>query len=85
MNNEYEASKAQKASVARYVGLTIVLINAVLEMIGMPIIPLENSEIISAAILVGMGLYAGFKNNYLTRFGKTQATILANHKQLKNK
>lgn len=83
MNNNYEASKAQKASIIRYTALTLVLINAVLEMFGMPIIPLEYSEVISAALVIIVGLYAGFKNNYLTKFGKTQAEVLAARDQLK--
>lgn len=73
----YEASKAQKASIIRYTALILVIVNAILEMFDIPVIPIEKGEIISAALIVVVGLYAGFKNNYLTKRGKKQAEALA--------
>lgn len=83
MNNYYEATKAKKASIVRFTLLILVMVNAVLEMIGYPVIPLESGEIISAALVTIVGLWAGFKNNYLTKRGEAQAEILASRDLLK--
>lgn len=77
IDNHYEASKANKASIIRYVGLVLVIVNAVLTMFDMPVIPTEHADIISAALVTIVGLYAGFRNNYLTKRGKSQAEELA--------
>lgn len=79
----YEASKAQKASIARYVALVIVLVNAVLTMVGYPVLPEGSGEIISAALVLIVGLYVGFRNNYLTKRGKAQAAALEQNQLLK--
>lgn len=79
----YEASTAQKASIARYVALVLVLANAVLSMMGLPVIPTEYGPIISSALVVIVGLYVGFRNNYLTKRGKAQAAALAEKELLK--
>ena len=81
--NYYEANSAQKKSIARYAALIIVLVNTVLTLIGMPVIPVEYADIIAAATVVIVGLWVGFKNNYLTRRGKKQANILADKGLLK--
>lgn len=75
--NEYQASKAKRDSIIRYTGLTLVILNAILTMFDMPIIPEEAADTISAGLLVVVGLYVGFKNNYLTKRGKKQAEVLA--------
>lgn len=75
--NEYEASEAQKASIIRYTALVLVIINAILEMVGFSIIPIAYSEIIASGLIAVVGLWAGFKNNYLTRRGKAQAAELS--------
>lgn len=81
--NTYEASKAQKASIARYVALALVLVNAALTLLGFPVLPEGSGEVISAAAVLFVGLYVGFKNNYLTKHGKAQAEVLARSKMLK--
>lgn len=83
-DNNYEANKAQKASIVRYTALVLVIINAVLTMLGMPIVPVEYADIISSGLIVVVGLFVGFRNNYLTARGKQQAKELAN-KDLLNK
>lgn len=85
MFNEYEVSKARKASIARFVALVIVILNAVLSLLGFPVIPTEYGDAISAALVAIVGIYAGFKNNYLTKFGKKQAEELAKADALKKK
>jgi SPP1 family holin len=65
-----------KASVIRFVGLVIVMINAVLNMFGFETIPVEFGEHISALILIGYGLYAAWKNNYLSQKGQAQKEVL---------
>lgn len=79
----YEVTKAKRASIIRIVALVLVILNAVLSLLGMPVIPTEFSEIISAALIAVVGLYVGFRNNYLTKRGKEQAEVLAQKDLLK--
>lgn len=76
MNNQYEADKAQRASIVRYAALILVIVNAILTMFNMPIIPAEYADIVASGLIAIVGLYVGFKNNYLTRRGKKQAEEL---------
>lgn len=83
--NEYKVDKALKMSIARFSFLILVIINAVLEMFNMPIIPIEYSEIISAGLVALVGIWVGFRNNYLTKRGKAQAEVLASRDLLEKK
>lgn len=66
-----------KASVARMVALVIVLINAVANLLGFETIPEElGGEIITAAILMIVGIWTAWKNNYLARKGLKQKEVL---------
>lgn len=82
-SNHYDASKAKKASIIRYSALVLVIVNAVLEMLNMPIIPLESSEVVSASLITVVGLFVGFRNNYLTKKGERQAEELSQKNLLK--
>lgn len=79
----YQASKAQKESIFRYTALVLVILNAVLTMLGMPVIPTDFGPIISAGLVAVVGLWVGFKNNYLTARGKAQAATLSKEGLLK--
>jgi SPP1 family holin len=79
----YELSKVRAASIARYVALVIVLVNAVLTMLGFPVLPEGSADVISSALVLVVGLYVGFRNNYLTKHGKAQAEALAAKQLLK--
>lgn len=69
-----------KASVARMVALVIVLINAVANLLGFETIPEEaGGEIITAAILLIVGIWTAWKNNYLARKGQEQKKVLEKH------
>ena len=85
MQSDYEVSKARKASIARFVALIIVILNAVLTLLGFSVIPTEYGDAISAALVAIVGIWAGFKNNYLTKFGEKQAKELAKANALKRK
>jgi SPP1 family holin len=65
-----------KASVTRVVALVIVLVNAVLNLFGYQTIPTEFGEHISAILLIGMSLWAAWKNNYLSKKGGLQKKAL---------
>lgn len=65
-----------KASVARFVGLIIVIANAVLNLIGFETIPSELGEYITSAFLIIVGLMAAWKNNYLSKKGQLQKKAL---------
>lgn len=78
-----DVDQARKASIIRYVGLIIVLLNTVLTLMGMPILPIESAEVVSAFAVLVVGLYVGFKNNYLTRKGRQQAVVLEQKDLLK--
>ena len=79
----HEIDQAKKASIARYIALIIVLINTCLTLLGMPILPAGAAEIVAAFTVLVVGLYVGFKNNYLTRRGKAQAEALSQKDLLK--
>lgn len=72
----YEVPEVQKTSIVRYVALVLVLLNAALTLLGFPVLPEEAADVISAALVLVVGLYVGFKNNYLTKKGRTQAAVL---------
>jgi SPP1 family holin len=65
-----------KASLTRMIVLVITLINAVLNIMGYATIPVEFGEELSAVILVMVGLYVSWKNNYLSQKGKAQKEVL---------
>jgi SPP1 family holin len=65
-----------KASLTRMIAMLIALLNAVLNILGYETIPVEFGEELSAVILVLVGLYAGWKNNYLSKKGKAQKEAL---------
>jgi SPP1 family holin len=65
-----------KASVTRVIALIIVLVNAVLNLFEYETIPVEFGEHISAILLIGMSLWAAWKNNYLSKKGGLQKKAL---------
>lgn len=79
----HEIDKAKQASIIRYIALIIVLINTCLTLLGMPILPPAAADIVAAFTVLVVGLYVGFRNNYLTRRGKAQAQALAQKDLLK--
>jgi SPP1 family holin len=65
-----------KASVTRFALLVVAVLNAVLNMLGFKTIP---EDLVNDIIAVGSGLYilyAGWKNNYLSKKGLLQKEIL---------
>lgn len=79
----FDIGNARKLSITRYVALVIVLVNAALNLLGYETIPEDAGDKISAALVIIVGLYVGFKNNYLTKRGKRQAEALAARNLLK--
>jgi SPP1 family holin len=65
-----------KASVTRMIVLVITLINAVLNIMGYETIPVEFGEQLSAIVLVLVGLWTAWKNNYISQRGKAQKQVL---------
>ncbi|WJQ12740.1 phage holin [Geobacillus stearothermophilus] len=68
-----------KASIARFVLLVIVVINAVLNMMGYQTIPDDLANDIAAVVSGGYALYMGWKNNYLSKKGRKQKEVLEKH------
>lgn len=65
-----------KASITRYTVLIIAVINAVLNLLGYQTIPDEiTNDLIAIASGVFM-LYAGWKNNYLSKKGQAQKEVI---------
>ncbi len=65
-----------KPSVTRFTLLIVAVINSVLNMLGYQTIP---EELVNDLIAVGSGvyfLYAGWKNNYLSKKGLKQKEVL---------
>ncbi len=65
-----------KASVSRFAFLIVAVANAVLNLIGFNTIP---DEFVNDAVAVISGayfIYAGWKNNYLSRKGQAQKETL---------
>jgi SPP1 family holin len=65
-----------KASLTRMIVLVITLINAVLNIMGYETIPVEFGEQVSAIVLVLVGLWTAWKNNYISQRGKSQKEVL---------
>ncbi len=68
------------ASVRRFALLILAVINAVLNMLGYQVIP---EEFVNDLIAVASGayfIYAGWKNNYLSRKGIKQKEVLEANK-----
>lgn len=68
-----------KASVSRFVLLVIAVINAVLNLVGYQTISDEMANNIVAVISGLIMLWAGWKNNYLSKKGQAQKEVLKNH------
>jgi SPP1 family holin len=69
-----------KASVRRFALLIVAVINSVLNMLGYQTIP---EEFVNDLIAVGSGayfIYAGWKNNYLSKKGIKQKEVLEANK-----
>jgi len=65
-----------KASVTRFALLIVAVINSVLNMLGCQTI---SEDLVNDVIAVGSGLYilyAGWKNNYLSKKGQKQKEVL---------
>ena len=65
-----------KASIARFTVLIIAVINAVLNLLGYQTISDEMTNDLIALISGAFMLYAGWKNNYLSRKGIKQKEVL---------
>jgi SPP1 family holin len=65
-----------KASLTRMIALVIALINAVLNIMGYETIPVDFGEQLSAIILVLVGIYVSWKNNYIGKKGQSQKEVL---------
>ena len=65
-----------KASVARFLALVVAVINAVLNMMGYQTIPEELTNDLVAVVSGAYILYAGWKNNYLSKKGQAQKDLL---------
>lgn len=65
-----------RASVTRYVLLVVAVFNAVANMIGYNTISSELANDIAAVISGLFILYAGWKNNYLSKKGVKQKEVL---------
>jgi SPP1 family holin len=68
-----------KSSVARYTVLVITVINAVLNLFGYQTISDELANNIVAVISGFIMLWAGWKNNYLSKKGRKQKEVLEKH------
>ncbi|UYL93757.1 holin [Parageobacillus phage vB_PtoS_NIIg3.2] len=68
-----------RASVSRFVFLVIAVINAVLNLIGYQTIPDEFVNDLVAVISGAYFIYAGWKNNYLSKKGRKQKEVLEKH------
>jgi SPP1 family holin len=68
-----------KSSVARYTVLVIAVINAVLNLFGYQTISDELANNIVAVISGFIMLWAGWKNNYLSKKGRKQKEVLEKH------
>ncbi|MGM0873799.1 MAG: phage holin [Bacillota bacterium] len=69
-----------KPSMTRFILLIVAVLNSVLNMLGYQTIP---EELINDLIAVGSGfyfLYAGWKNNYLSKKGLKQKEVLKANK-----
>ncbi|MED5050674.1 phage holin [Anoxybacillus rupiensis] len=65
-----------KASITRYTVLVIAVINAVLNLLGYQTISDELTNDLVAVISGAVMLYAGWKNNYLSKKGQKQKEVL---------
>jgi SPP1 family holin len=65
-----------KSSVARYTVLVIAVVNAVLNLLGYQTISDELANDIVAVISGFIMLWAGWKNNYLSKKGQKQKEVL---------
>jgi SPP1 family holin len=65
-----------KASLTRMIAMIIALLNALLNILGYETIPVQFGEELSAVILVLVGLYASWKNNYISKRGQAQKQAL---------
>ncbi|OAT74570.1 phage holin [Parageobacillus thermoglucosidasius] len=68
-----------RASVSRFAFLVIAVINAVLNLIGYQTIPDEFVNDLVAVISGAYFIYAGWKNNYLSKKGRKQKEVLEKH------
>lgn len=65
-----------KASVTRYVLLVIAVINSFLNLAGYQTIDNDTANLIVGLISAGFMLYAGWRNNYLSKKGQAQKEVL---------
>ncbi|MGR6115701.1 phage holin [Aeribacillus composti] len=65
-----------KASITRFTVLVIAVINAVLNLIGYQTISDELTNDLVAVISGFVMLYAGWKNNYISKKGQKQKEVL---------
>lgn len=68
-----------KASVSRFVFLIVAVINVVLNLLGYQTIPDEFVNDLVAVISGAYFIYAGWKNNYLSKKGRKQKEVLEKH------
>jgi SPP1 family holin len=65
-----------KGSVARYVLLIVAVVNAVLNLVGYQTISDELTNDLVAVVSGAIMLYAGWRNNYLTKKGARQKEVI---------
>jgi SPP1 family holin len=65
-----------KGSVARYVLLIVAVVNAVLNLVGYQTISDELTNDLVAVVSGAIMLYAGWRNNYISKKGKIQKEVL---------
>lgn len=68
-----------KGTIIRTVLLFIALVNQFLVMFGKPVLPIDSElieQVISGLFTIVTTLIAWFKNNYVTKTGKQQKSIL---------
>jgi SPP1 family holin len=68
-----------KASITRFVFLVVAVINALLNLLGYQTISDELANNIVAVISGCIMLWAGWKNNYLSKKGRKQKEVLEKH------
>jgi SPP1 family holin len=71
-----------KMSLVRSAVLLLALVNQVLVMNGVSPLPVEDDQLetlITTAFTVSASIWAWWKNNYISKRGKQQKTVLTRH------
>ncbi|MBO0962393.1 phage holin [Neobacillus sp. MM2021_6] len=73
-----------KASIARFLVLIVAVINSVLNLLGYQTISDELTNDLVAVVSGAIMLYAGWRNNYLSKKGLKQKEVLESHGLVKS-